>query len=257
MNDTVLPNTTLLTCSALAPYFMAPEVFEEKYSFKADIWSVGCVAFQMATASPPWKDMGFTNPVSLFNHVKATDGIPRGKVDIDDSLKPGKEGGSLSSLLHKCFHRNPAMRPNAAELLCEPFFEDQSNFSDDNVVQGKFLFGRSPSNEGSVLSPCTSKMSPITVGIVRRNSLSSLHSPLLSPPVPVVAKFVKSPLPRSPQPDPKNWPSWARGKHQEESSERFSENTYSADSLIYSSGKASDNSITNSPLMGLKFLSIS
>eukprot|EP00532_Pseudo-nitzschia_australis_P004032 CAMPEP_0168201928 /NCGR_PEP_ID=MMETSP0139_2-20121125/23993_1 /TAXON_ID=44445 /ORGANISM="Pseudo-nitzschia australis, Strain 10249 10 AB" /LENGTH=125 /DNA_ID=CAMNT_0008127567 /DNA_START=83 /DNA_END=460 /DNA_ORIENTATION=- len=48
------------------PYFMAPEVFEEKYSAKADIWGIGCVAFQMATAKPPWKELGFTNPISLL-----------------------------------------------------------------------------------------------------------------------------------------------------------------------------------------------
>lgn len=35
------------------PYFMAPEVFEERYTSKADIWGIGCVAYQMITASPP------------------------------------------------------------------------------------------------------------------------------------------------------------------------------------------------------------
>jgi len=58
------------------PYFMAPEVFEEKYSAKADIWGVGCVAFQMVTAMPPWKELGFSNPISLFNHIKKQNGSP-------------------------------------------------------------------------------------------------------------------------------------------------------------------------------------
>ena len=29
------------------PYFMAPEVFEERYGVEADVWSVGGVAIQM------------------------------------------------------------------------------------------------------------------------------------------------------------------------------------------------------------------
>ena len=38
------------------PYFMAPEVMlHEEYGRKADVWSLGGVAFQMVTGSAPWK----------------------------------------------------------------------------------------------------------------------------------------------------------------------------------------------------------
>ena len=239
-----------------APYFMAPEVFEEKYSFKADIWSVGCVAFQMATASPPWKEMGFTNPVSLFNHVKGTDCIPTSKAEFEDFLKCEKDGASLTSLLQKCFQRDPAKRPSAAELLYEPFFEHTS-FTDDNEIQRKSLFSASPSKEGADHSWITAKMSPTAGRNVRRSSLSSLNSPLFSPPLSSRTTIDKSPLPRSPQPNPKNWPSWAQIKNQDGSSDKLSDNTCTADSLVYSSGMTGDHSTNESSLMGLKFLSIS
>lgn len=35
------------------PYFMAPEVFEERYGYASDIWSVGCVAIQVSLQRYP------------------------------------------------------------------------------------------------------------------------------------------------------------------------------------------------------------
>ncbi|GAX12117.1 mitogen-activated protein kinase kinase kinase [Fistulifera solaris] len=236
------------------PYFMAPEVFEEKYTFKADIWSVGCVAFQMATASPPWKDMGFTNPVSLFNHVKASECLPAGNIESDD-LKRSNDRASLTSLLCKCFQRDHTRRPDAVELLCDPFF-DYDGFSDDEEIKRKPLFSESLSNEGSAHSRISSSMSLPGATPARRNSLSSLKSPFFSPPISSKANF-KSPIPRSPQANPKNWPAWARINPSEGSAGKGFDKTCTADSLAYSSSKTTDHSITGSPLMGLKLLSIS
>ena len=63
------------------PYFMAPEVLShEKYGRKADIWSLGGVAFQMATGDPPWKALGLRTPVALFYHIQTTtEGPPMGE----------------------------------------------------------------------------------------------------------------------------------------------------------------------------------
>ena len=37
------------------PYYASPEVWrDEPYGYKADIWSVGCVIYEMVTLKPPF-----------------------------------------------------------------------------------------------------------------------------------------------------------------------------------------------------------
>eukprot|EP00536_Pseudo-nitzschia_multiseries_P009057 jgi/Psemu1/199816/e_gw1.245.61.1 len=106
------------------PYFMAPEVFEERYSSKADIWGIGCVAFQMATANPPWKELGFTNPISLFNHMKRHKGPPEMKHPQKESFSKQQElsWNLFTKFVCKCFEYDPLQRPSAKELQNDPFF---------------------------------------------------------------------------------------------------------------------------------------
>lgn len=52
------------------PYFMAPEVIQnDKVGRRSDIWSVGGVAYQMASGEPPWKRLQMKTPMVLFYHV--------------------------------------------------------------------------------------------------------------------------------------------------------------------------------------------
>jgi len=38
------------------PYYASPEVWSGKpYDFKSDIWSLGCVIYEVATLNPPFK----------------------------------------------------------------------------------------------------------------------------------------------------------------------------------------------------------
>ena len=204
------------------PYFMAPEVFEEKYSVKADVWSVGCVAIQMATGTPPWKARGFSNPVSLFNHLKSHNdppaiGIPsRDMNDLDFCL--------FKSFVAKCFKRDPQARPSAKSLQHDPFFSEVHNLSDDELSTSRGLF--SPDSRCSwegLQSPLASvsKLSPITWRMSRSSSLGPRRSPFLSPPLPKRAgpRMPHSPGPpalfSSPQPETNEWPTWARDKHHE------------------------------------------
>ena len=194
------------------PYFMAVEVFEENYGSKADIWSVSCVAFQMATGSPPWKGMGLTNPVTLYLHIKDTEGLP----SYDWSMIDQESITHFKALLEKCFRRDPSKRPTAKELFSDPFFTaaEQSS-SEDNQSRGLFSPGcDSVSTWGSARSPGRSPRAQSMRGVALGNAS------FLSPPLPTrinqgaLPHEVISPLAPSPAPivDASEWPSWARAR---------------------------------------------
>lgn len=82
------------------PYYASPEVWKDKpYDYKSDIWSLGCVLYEMIALQPPFKadDME-----ELFK--KVTRGIyPR---------IPGQYSQDLSSMVRSLLQVNPDMRPS-------------------------------------------------------------------------------------------------------------------------------------------------
>jgi serine/threonine protein kinase len=157
---------------------MAPEVFEERYSAKADVWSVGCVAYQMAFSTPPWKSLGLTNPVSLFNHVKRTNGPPDANYPTCETVSASRDQDLFKKLLSLCFLRDPQRRPDARGLLFDPFFLEEHILDDDDLC-GASLFSPASisSRAGPPRSPYRARLSPARGALSRRNSVGSLHSP--------------------------------------------------------------------------------
>jgi serine/threonine protein kinase len=197
------------------PYFMAVEVFEEKYSMKADVWSVGCVAIQMATGSPPWKSLGYSNPVALFSHLKSHNDPPPIEIASKD-INP-LEFGLLKSVVAKCFKRDPSDRPSVKSLQHDPFFSEVHTLSDDDHSVGRGLFSPESHCSWEVMhSPIAAKLSPIPSRSSRSNSVGPRRSPFMSPPLPkrTGTGLRASPAPLSPQPDTNEWPTWAREKYE-------------------------------------------
>ncbi|KAG7338485.1 protein kinase family protein [Nitzschia inconspicua] len=232
------------------PYFMAPEVFEEKYSAKADIWGVGCVVYQMVTGRPPWKDRGFTNPISLFNHIKKTKGPPpMTHPDLSRfSLRQQTLWKLLEELVCRCFDHDPSGRPAAAQLQKDPFFLTIHDIEDEIEENYKGLF--SPDCDSSLFSdiedahpseqslnreahssttpssPLLESISSPDLKLQRSKSVVQWKSSFLTPPRPKKTPQEKSPSPSketarrtpklcqreplSPLPDSRGWPEWAR-----------------------------------------------
>lgn len=45
----------MLSTQTGTPYYASPEVWQDRpYDLKSDIWSVGCVLFEMCTLQPPF-----------------------------------------------------------------------------------------------------------------------------------------------------------------------------------------------------------
>eukprot|EP00106_Octopus_bimaculoides_P005259 XP_014772701.1 PREDICTED: mitogen-activated protein kinase kinase kinase 4-like [Octopus bimaculoides] len=92
--------------------YMAPEVFtrndSEGHGRAADIWSLGCVVYEMSTGKQPWYDQ---HPYQIMFLVGLGNVPP-----IPENLsREGKE------FLKHCFEIEPSRRPCAIDLLNHPF----------------------------------------------------------------------------------------------------------------------------------------
>lgn len=91
--------------------WMAPEVIMRKgYGRKADVWSLGCVVVEMATAKPPWGRMD--NPIAAMRKIGMSNELP----PVPDSLPQ-----AARSFISWCLDRDKEKRPSAADVLRHDF----------------------------------------------------------------------------------------------------------------------------------------
>ncbi|PKI85144.1 kinase that interacts with cdc31p [Malassezia vespertilionis] len=88
------------------PYWMAPEVILEgkTYDYKADIWSLGITAYEIATGSPPHADHDQQQVIAM---------IPKNK---PPRLPDGPYSSMMREFVASCLDEDPKERLSAAEL---------------------------------------------------------------------------------------------------------------------------------------------
>ncbi|KAH6628378.1 kinase-like domain-containing protein [Chaetomium tenue] len=90
------------------PFYMSPEICAgEKYTLKSDIWSLGCIMYELCTREPPF---------NAKTHFQLVQKIKEGKI----APLPAIYSPELFAIIKDCLRVNPDRRPDTAMLLNLP-----------------------------------------------------------------------------------------------------------------------------------------
>ncbi|KAK7027404.1 Rho guanine nucleotide exchange factor [Paramarasmius palmivorus] len=102
--DSRIFKSTNATRASGTPGFIAPEIYNgETSTVQSDIYSVGCVYYEIITGCPPFHNL---RDVAVMSAVMLGKRPPRNNISDD-----------LWSLMDDCWNHNPPSRPTAADLL--------------------------------------------------------------------------------------------------------------------------------------------
>ena len=104
------PNLKYAKTMVAAPQYLAPEIInKEKYSFKADIWSLGIIFFQLIYLEYPFKGK---NEAQILASI-----LEGNKKELKN---PNSYDPKLIELINKMLSKRPEERPSAEEILENP-----------------------------------------------------------------------------------------------------------------------------------------
>ncbi|NWH50132.1 STK36 kinase, partial [Fregata magnificens] len=127
-------HTMVLTSIKGTPLYMSPELVEERpYDHTADLWSVGCILYELFVGTPPFYTSSIFQLVSL---------IVKDPIKWPEAISP-----VFKSFLQGLLMKDPRQRLSWPELLSHPFIAGRVTVIDDTEDHG-------------ISNPFTTKLSP-------------------------------------------------------------------------------------------------
>ena len=101
------------------PYYCSPEIWKEKpYDYKSDIWSLGCIIYEICSLRPPFRG---TSLSGLKNNVLNGHYLPI----------PSNYSNDLNIIISKILVIDPTKRASANELLRDEIIKNKKKNIDN------------------------------------------------------------------------------------------------------------------------------
>lgn len=114
LNVSKISKCNLAKTQTGTPYYASPEVWKGmSYDKKCDIWSMGCVIYELCALVPPFRS---NTMVGLYNK------IIKGQYD----RIPFHYSNALANFISSCLQVSPTQRPTCQQLLENPFIQKYS-----------------------------------------------------------------------------------------------------------------------------------
>lgn len=105
LNVSKVAKRGLLQTQTGTPYYASPEVWQDKpYDHKSDIWSLGCVFYEMCALQPPFR----ANDMNMLFKRVCEGRIP---------ALPSQYSKDLMYMVKLCLQLDPKLRPSCADML--------------------------------------------------------------------------------------------------------------------------------------------
>ena len=105
------------------PEFMAPELYDENYDEKVDIYAFGMCLLEIFTKEVPYHEC--SNPAQIYKKVtNKIEPESLSKVQISDAQE----------LIRLCINTDPAKRPTAAELMNHSFLGQNATDAETEII---------------------------------------------------------------------------------------------------------------------------
>eukprot|EP00002_Diphylleia_rotans_P036030 TRINITY_DN7902_c0_g1_i1.p1 TRINITY_DN7902_c0_g1~~TRINITY_DN7902_c0_g1_i1.p1 ORF type:complete len:532 (-),score=116.37 TRINITY_DN7902_c0_g1_i1:34-1629(-) len=151
------------------PHWIAPEVWrEERCTFAADIWSLGITAYELATGSPPYSELGAFSVGWKIARSDSPPPLPECKEKYSEKFK---------GFINNCLVKDPSNRPSAQLLLQDPLilscFTERSQLS--SLLRKYFKTKKSLEKEMQKMASKRAKHAAKAVSVRDPNMRTSLR----------------------------------------------------------------------------------